>query len=96
VPGHAALLPEISGRTAAWPDWVVVLEGRARGAAASSPVVGVVDADDGDDEVTRQAQLQRDRGRDVTVVTADRGLRARVEQHAARVVGPSALTSLIG
>jgi hypothetical protein len=59
-------------------------------------MVSVVDADDGDDEVNRQARQLRARGRTVTVVTADRGLRARVEQHEARVVGPSSLTALIG
>jgi 8-oxo-dGTP pyrophosphatase MutT (NUDIX family) len=96
VPGDAALLPEISGRTSGWPDWVVVLEGQARRAAASAGMVSVVDADDGDDEVNRQARQLRARGRTVTVVTADRGLRARVEQHEARVVGPSSLTALIG
>jgi 8-oxo-dGTP pyrophosphatase MutT (NUDIX family) len=94
VPGDAALLPEIPGRTAAWPHWVVVLEGQARGAAASSPLVTVVDAQVGDDEVVAAAARHGRRGHAVTVVSADRGLRARVAA-VSRVVGPGTLRGLL-
>jgi hypothetical protein len=72
---------------------VVVLEGQARGAAASSSHITVVDAAVGDDEVVAQAASHASRGHVVTVVTADRGLRRRVGD--ARVVGPSALTTVL-
>jgi 8-oxo-dGTP pyrophosphatase MutT (NUDIX family) len=102
VPASAGLLPEISGRSRAWPDWVVVREGAARGgrmpAAGTSPGrVGVVDASgSGDDEIVHQVQALRQRGRDVTVVTADRQLRDRIGEHGAHVTGPRALTPLLG
>ncbi len=116
VPAAAALLPAIPGRSRAWPDWVVVLEGAARSVVASAGDVAdggprddrtaaasvqggdvlVVDAPaSGDDEIVRQAGEQRARGHDVTVVTADRGLRERVEQAGARAAGPRTLTSLL-
>lgn len=82
------------------PDWaaqpplevVLVLEGAARG-VESSMTVRVVDAPSsasGDDaivEVVRREGV----GRQCLVVTADRGLRGRVEALGARVRGPSVL-----
>jgi len=59
--------------------------------------VGVVDASgSGDDEIVHQVQALRQRGRDVTVVTADRQLRDRIGEHGAHVTGPRALTPLLG
>jgi 8-oxo-dGTP pyrophosphatase MutT (NUDIX family) len=88
----ASLLPEVAGRTQAWPRWVVVLEGEAT-AAADQPGVQVERAGgSGDDAVVESARHARAAGRQVTVVTADRALRQRVETLGARVVGPRALT----
>lgn len=87
-PGAARrLVDELRG--AALIDVVVVLEGAARTGAAETASAGVrvVHAPgSGDDEVVRQVEAAG-RG-DVTVVTSDRGLRARVADRDARVVGP--------
>ena len=67
---------------------VLVLEGAARGVP---PVDGcaVVDAPgDGDDAIVLEALAAEP---PVTVVTADRALRRRVEAHGAAVLGPSAV-----
>jgi 8-oxo-dGTP diphosphatase len=80
-----------------WPRWTVVLEGQARAAGADeAPVgvgagVGVVRANgSGDDAIVAatQAAVDAEDG-PVVVVTADRGLRARVEALGADVRGPS-------
>lgn len=72
----------------ATPSVVLVVEGRARG-VESTDVVRVVDAPgSGDDMIVDVvAELAAQRG-DVVVVTADRGLRARVAPLGARTVGP--------
>ena len=44
---------------------------------------------DGDATIVEQARLAAERGSAVTVVTADRFLRARVEGVGARAMGPS-------
>jgi rRNA-processing protein FCF1 len=70
----------------------VVLEGEARGASPTTvPGVGVVRADgSGDDAVVRAAGEAVAAGEaPVVVVTADRGLRERVESVGAVVRGPS-------
>ncbi len=81
-------------------DVVVILEGAARGAVSGpdAPDVGglrVVLADgSGDDTiavVTAEAAAG-DTNPDVTVVTADRGLRQRIEPTGATAVGPRWLT----
>jgi hypothetical protein len=96
VPTLAGLLPALPGRSRAWPEWLVVREGAARAGSLPDGPVGVVDAPgSGDDEIVRQADEQRRRGHDVTVVTADRALRQRVEQLGARVAGPRTLTRLL-
>ena len=69
---------------------VLVLEGAAR-PGVPQRTVGVLETvhapGSGDDEVVAQvARAAVDRR--VTVVTADRGLRARVAAHGAHVVGP--------
>lgn len=62
-----------------YPAVSVVLEGRARGAAAQDGV-RVVDAPgDGDDAIVAEARRRHEAGERVTVVTSDRGLRSRVE-----------------
>jgi 8-oxo-dGTP diphosphatase len=89
------LLADVPGRSAAWPDWVVVLEGRARGAQAPA-TVRVVDAQaSGDDAIVHEAATAALRGHDVTVVTADRELRQRVAEVGARSVGPRLLLTLL-
>jgi 8-oxo-dGTP pyrophosphatase MutT (NUDIX family) len=96
VPARAALLPDLPGRSRAWPEWLVVREGAARAGTLPDRRVGVVDAPgSGDDEIVRLAIDQRSRGHDVTVVTADRALRERVEQVGARTVGPRTLTRVL-
>ncbi|MEV1051195.1 NTP pyrophosphohydrolase [Streptomyces sp. NPDC049887] len=75
VPGHPGPV-----------EVVLVVEGRARGVG---PVPGVrVEAapGSGDDRVVEL--VRESAGRTAVVVTADRGLRERVEALGARVVGP--------
>jgi hypothetical protein len=71
-------------------DIVLVVEGAARG---TEPVPGVRTRDaahSGDDLIAElAAEAARDTpGRPVLVITADRGLRARVTAHGANVAGP--------
>lgn len=98
------LLDDVAGRSAGWPDWLVVLEGQARAAAAhpaasDAPASSRVDAlaapGSGDDAIVASAAEAVARGRDVTVVTADRVLRERVATVGARSVGPRALLALL-
>jgi rRNA-processing protein FCF1 len=49
----------------------------------------------GDDAVAEVVATRRDGGRPVAVVTADRGLRARVDELGARVLGPRSLLALL-
>ncbi|AWI31568.1 NTP pyrophosphohydrolase [Streptomyces tirandamycinicus] len=68
---------------------VLVVEGRARG-VGSVPGVRVEDAPgSGDDRVVEL--VRENAGRSAVVVTADRGLRERVEALGAEVVGPRAV-----
>jgi hypothetical protein len=70
-------------------DVVLVVEGKARD-VPSVPGVRVVAAPgSGDDAIV--ALVRDNPDRDVTVVTADRGLRDRVTALGARVLGPSAV-----
>ncbi|WP_316316402.1 NUDIX domain-containing protein [Clavibacter michiganensis] len=92
-----------------WPEVVAVVEGDARDASlpadpAASPAsptlrapgVAVVAAPaDGDGEIVRVAGAARDAGLEVVVVTADRGLVARVEALGACVVGPGRIRALL-
>ncbi|MEV6287284.1 NYN domain-containing protein [Kribbella sp. NPDC051770] len=82
-------------------DIAVILEGAARPAAdaiPTTPTLQVVLAPhSGDDtivDVVADAFAQTP-NREVTVVTADRGLRARVEPLGARTTGPNTLYALI-
>jgi rRNA-processing protein FCF1 len=68
---------------------VIVLEGAARGGADEGTADGVevVHAPgEGDDTIVRQAVAATD---PVLVVTADRGLRRRLEEPTVEVVGPT-------
>jgi hypothetical protein len=67
---------------------LIVLEGQARAGVAEGESDGVRvlhAAGSGDDEIARVVSELTD---DVTVVTADRGLRARVGRDGVTVVGP--------
>ncbi len=78
-----------------WPEIVVVTEGQANGAADPQGKIQTVAAErDGDQAIVdtvRQLVIKNS----VRVVTADRGLRARVEEVGAGVEGPGWLLSLI-
>ena len=91
-----------------WPDVVAVVEGHARDASLPAtpadpasptlraPGVAVLEAAaDGDGEIVRAVGAARDGGREVVVVTADRGLAARVEALGARVIGPGRVRALL-
>ncbi|WP_242613183.1 NTP pyrophosphohydrolase [Herbihabitans rhizosphaerae] len=66
---------------------VMVVEGAARGVHGSDDVETVAAQGEGDDTIV---ELVRAAGEPCVVVTADRGLRARVTDLGATVVGPSA------
>lgn len=79
-----------AGGERAWPDIVVVTEGQANGAADPHGRVRVVAADrDGDQAIVDTVRDLMSGNASVQVVTADRGLRSRVEELGAAVVGPS-------
>ena len=70
------------------PQVVLVVEGRARG-VESTEVVRVIDAPgSGDDTIIDLVEEFTAKGEGVVVVTADRGLRSRVDMLGARTVGP--------
>ncbi|MFH8590169.1 NTP pyrophosphohydrolase [Streptomyces rimosus] len=69
---------------------VLVVEGAARG-VASLPGVEVVEAPGSGDDRIVELVRDADQGPDTVVVTADRGLRARVTALGARVAGPRAV-----
>jgi rRNA-processing protein FCF1 len=82
-------------------ELVMVLEGAARAAAEPGVVDGVrvVHASgSGDEEIVAvvAAAAQADPGRPIVVVTADRGLRERVEGYGATTVGPRWLEHRLG
>lgn len=71
---------------------VLVLEGAAkRGCPAGQkgPVQTVHASGSGDDAIVEAVAAQTDAMRDAVVVTADRGLRARVKEAGGSCVGPS-------
>ncbi|WP_237706700.1 hypothetical protein [Kribbella flavida] len=84
-------------------DIIVILEGAAR-AAADEPVADtpstlhvVLAKGSGDDTIVEvvTTALQQHPDRPTTVITADRGLRSRVEPLGAATAGPSHLWSLL-
>ncbi|WP_026536537.1 NUDIX domain-containing protein [Arthrobacter sp. H14] len=89
-------LPDWNGAARIWPEIVVVTEGKANGAVDEQGRVQVLAADrDGDQTVVDAVQQLKRAGCTVHVVTADRGLRSRVEELGAEVAGPGWLLSRI-
>ena len=87
-------LTTLDGRLAEPVEMVVVLEGAARRAMNDDPHLGdlqvVLANNSGDDAIVDVVKLaaNKDPERTITVVTADRGLRERIEAHGAESVGP--------
>jgi hypothetical protein len=86
------------GLAGATPDWarrppievVLVVEGKARG-IESSETVRVVSAPAVGDDTVVEVVRRESASRRCLVITADRGLRARVEELGAQVTGPAVL-----
>ncbi|WP_067689108.1 hypothetical protein [Nocardia jejuensis] len=78
---------------------LVVLEGAAKAAVSDGEEfegIRLVSAErSGDDAIVDVVAAAADGSRHITVVTADRGLRERVEAHRAETVGPRWLLDLI-
>ncbi|WP_201305234.1 NTP pyrophosphohydrolase [Streptomyces sp. GS7] len=68
-------------------EMVLVVEGAARGVPSAEGVRVVSAYGSGDDRIV-QLVAEEGRGRDCLVVTADRGLRERVQALGAAVTGP--------
>lgn len=82
-----------------FPPVSFVVEGQAKAieSDADDDAVRIVRAPgEGDDAIVAEAKRLMAKGRAVTVVTSDRGLRARVEDAGARVQGAGWLRGLIG
>ncbi|MFI8197068.1 NTP pyrophosphohydrolase [Streptomyces sp. NPDC085942] len=73
-------------------ELVLVVEGAARG-VASVPGVRVDSAPGSGDDLIAELAAGEGAGRECVVVTADRGLRQRVEAYGARCVGPRTVRS---
>lgn len=71
---------------------VLVVEGRARHVASIAGVRVVAAPGSGDDTIVDLVRRERGDRSAIYVVTADRGLRDRVEPLGARVLGPSTVT----
>ncbi|MGG7570881.1 NTP pyrophosphohydrolase [Streptomyces sirii] len=71
-------------------EMVLVVEGAARGVTSIEGVRVVPSPGSGDDRIVALVADEGD-GRDCLVVTADRGLRERVQALGARVTGPRAV-----
>jgi 8-oxo-dGTP pyrophosphatase MutT (NUDIX family) len=72
----------------AYPDLVMIVEGKAKGIGDSANVAVFDAPDDGDDAIVAAATERVAPGVDVHVVTADRELRRRCESAGAAVLGP--------
>ncbi|GGH46009.1 NUDIX hydrolase [Microbacterium album] len=83
------------GATHWFPEFVVVTEGQARDVPDVDGVRVVRAAGEGDDTIAAEAAALVDDGRVVTVVTSDRGLRARAAEAGATVHGAGWLTDLL-
>jgi hypothetical protein len=82
----------------AYDEVVLVLEGAARRGVPAGSDTGVLTVHapgDGDDAIVDVAHERVSRGHDVTVVTADRGLAARLHDVEAGTAGPSWLWELL-
>ncbi len=89
----AALPPGVDagGLDAVLPRITVVVEGAARAVAGEQPPAGVelVAAPGSGDDTLVEVATNAAKGATTVVITADRGLRARLDQVGARAVGPS-------
>ncbi|MFE3661587.1 NTP pyrophosphohydrolase [Streptomyces sp. NPDC059164] len=83
VPYAGAGLPGLPGPV----EIVLVVEGAARG-VESVPGVRVASAPGSGDDLIAELAAAAEPDRECVVVTADRGLRQRVEAYGARCVGP--------
>jgi 8-oxo-dGTP pyrophosphatase MutT (NUDIX family) len=92
ISAHAIELPEHTW----FPEWIVVVEGQARGVDAPVDVEVVRAEASGDDAILREASRLVDTGRRVTVVTSDRELARRVTDAGAAVRGTRWLLDLLG
>ena len=98
-----APVPELVGRTVSGPNGeqvviervVAVVEGAAKTAAAPAGVELVRAPADGDGSIVTTAAELAEHGSRVLVVTADRGLRARLAEDVL-VAGPGWLNALLG
>jgi 8-oxo-dGTP pyrophosphatase MutT (NUDIX family) len=91
VPAAALDLPEL-----AWfPEWTVVVEGRARSVATAEGMDVVRAEASGDDAIAAEVARLVTHGRTVTVVTSDRGLAGRVGEAGADVRGARWLLDLL-
>lgn len=91
VPAASLELPEHTW----YPQWVAVVEGRAR-SAADAPGIEVTRAEaSGDDAIVAVAEAKAGAGFAVTVVTSDRGLAERVTDAGAAVRGARWLLDLL-
>ncbi|WP_433662795.1 hypothetical protein ACQPW1_11970 [Nocardia sp. CA-128927] len=91
-------LTKLAARLEQPAEVVVVLEGKAKAADSDVDGVRVVLADgSGDDAIVDAvaASVEQDNARSIIVVTADRGLRDRVEALGATTVGPGWLLDRI-
>lgn len=96
-------LPGLSGEVTSLPDGVrvrierivAVIEGAAKAAEAPAGVTVIRAPSDGDSTIVATAQEYVDAGARVLVVTADRGLRARLAD-GVLVTGPGWLNALLG
>jgi predicted RNA-binding protein with PIN domain len=100
---RAGAAARLHGRLAiadtSYDEIVLVLEGQAKGGVPKGTdghLRTVHATRDGDSTITAEARVARDRGDDVVVITADRGLRQRVEALGCRTMSPSWLLDLIG
>lgn len=93
------LAPQAPGDRVLFPQWVLVLEGKARDAAAlaegASPLARVVSAPGSGDDTIESAAAAWSADGSCLVVTADRELRRRCEAHGASVAGPGWLLGLL-
>jgi hypothetical protein len=99
-PGAAARLAErLETASLPYDDVVLVLEGKARRGRprGSAPGLRIEHADgDGDDAIVAEVVRLVAAGHEVDVVTADRGLRSRVEVAGGTSLGPRWLLDRIG
>jgi hypothetical protein len=86
------LWEQLAAAALPYDEVVLVLEGGARNGVPPGRNGGVLTVHapgSGDDAIVEAARTRAGDGWDVTVVTADRGLRGRVEAVGATAVGPS-------